>query len=272
MSWAQGRCPGRRSAQCLLARRCRAKASACCEWQGGGTRAQLPRQLQRCDALRACRGRATCASACVAVTGCWPRADTCSCLLLLRAARCPAAASRPRARSHAPELNLLVAFGGYNGKYHNSVSVYKLPSELPAQSQQQEAVDAQLQQQQTQQQSQAVQPVQAQQQQGGGSPQRQQQASQAAEQAGADANGSLGSITANGVSCCTHGVRAALPAVTRHTQACLAWPRCALTRALALAPPGQQQQPAKGAGAVSRGAAPRPGGRAAGAGARGRRR
>ncbi|WIA35517.1 hypothetical protein OEZ86_003944 [Tetradesmus obliquus] len=28
---------------------------------------------------------------------------------------------------HTPELNLLVAFGGYNGKYHNAVSVYKLP-------------------------------------------------------------------------------------------------------------------------------------------------
>ncbi|KAI8475739.1 MAG: hypothetical protein J3K34DRAFT_480381 [Monoraphidium minutum] len=28
---------------------------------------------------------------------------------------------------HCPELGLLVAFGGYNGKYHNSVSVYKLP-------------------------------------------------------------------------------------------------------------------------------------------------
>ena len=27
-----------------------------------------------------------------------------------------------------PHLQLLVAFGGYNGKYHNTVSVYKLPT------------------------------------------------------------------------------------------------------------------------------------------------
>jgi len=29
---------------------------------------------------------------------------------------------------HVPHLQLLVAFGGYNGKYHNTVSVYKLPT------------------------------------------------------------------------------------------------------------------------------------------------
>ncbi|KIZ06352.1 hypothetical protein MNEG_1616 [Monoraphidium neglectum] len=29
---------------------------------------------------------------------------------------------------HCPELGLLVAFGGYNGKYHNAVSVFKLPA------------------------------------------------------------------------------------------------------------------------------------------------
>jgi hypothetical protein len=28
---------------------------------------------------------------------------------------------------HVDDLGLLVAFGGYNGKYHNTVSVYKLP-------------------------------------------------------------------------------------------------------------------------------------------------
>jgi hypothetical protein len=26
---------------------------------------------------------------------------------------------------------MLVAFGGYNGKYHNAVSVYKLPNHMP---------------------------------------------------------------------------------------------------------------------------------------------
>lgn len=34
-------------------------------------------------------------------------------------------------RRHSPEYNMLVAFGGYNGKYHNAVSVYKLPNHMP---------------------------------------------------------------------------------------------------------------------------------------------
>lgn len=37
---------------------------------------------------------------------------------------------------HCPEYNMLVAFGGYNGKYHNAVSVYKLPNQAPQASQQ----------------------------------------------------------------------------------------------------------------------------------------
>lgn len=38
----------------------------------------------------------------------------------------PLCASALRYR-YTPEHNLLVAFGGYNGRYHNAVSVYKLP-------------------------------------------------------------------------------------------------------------------------------------------------
>lgn len=37
---------------------------------------------------------------------------------------------------HCPEYNMLVAYGGYNGKYHNAVSVYKLPNQAPQASQQ----------------------------------------------------------------------------------------------------------------------------------------
>jgi hypothetical protein len=50
---------------------------------------------------------------------------------------------------------MLVAFGGYNGKYHNAVSVYKLPNIVPQASQpageQQPAQQQQPQQQQQQQ-------------------------------------------------------------------------------------------------------------------------
>jgi membrane protein involved in colicin uptake len=60
---------------------------------------------------------------------------------------------------HTPELNLLVAFGGYNGKYHNAVSVYKLPgyqqhvrSPVKQQQQQQQAKPATPQQQRQQEQ------------------------------------------------------------------------------------------------------------------------
>lgn len=57
---------------------------------------------------------------------------------------------------------MLVAFGGYNGKYHNAVSVYKLPPQqsqagakqpaTPSQQEQQLTQPQQQQQQQTQQQ------------------------------------------------------------------------------------------------------------------------
>jgi hypothetical protein len=55
-------------------------------------------------------------------------------------------------RRHSPEYNMLVAFGGYNGKYHNAVSVYKLPSQAPQASSQQGGEPAAAQQQQEQQQ------------------------------------------------------------------------------------------------------------------------
>jgi hypothetical protein len=72
---------------------------------------------------------------------------------------------------HTPELNLLVAFGGYNGKYHNAVSVYKLPgyqqhlrSPVKQQRQQQQAKPATPQQQRQQEQQQLQQQQQQQQQ------------------------------------------------------------------------------------------------------------
>jgi hypothetical protein len=49
---------------------------------------------------------------------------------------------------------MLVAFGGYNGKYHNAVSVYKLPNNVPQPSQQAGEQQAAQQQQPQQQQQQ----------------------------------------------------------------------------------------------------------------------
>lgn len=70
---------------------------------------------------------------------------------------------------HSPEYNMLVAFGGYNGKYHNAVSVYKLPNNVPQASSQQaveqQQAGQQPQQQQAQQEPQQQQPQLPQQQQ-----------------------------------------------------------------------------------------------------------
>lgn len=67
---------------------------------------------------------------------------------------------------HAQELNLLVAFGGYNGKYHNTVSVYKLAGqEEPEQLQKQQKEELLAQQQVQQTQSKPLTPAKQQQQQ-----------------------------------------------------------------------------------------------------------
>jgi hypothetical protein len=71
---------------------------------------------------------------------------------------------------------MLVAFGGYNGKYHNAVSVYKLPNQAPQASSQQGGEQAAAQQQQQEQQQE---PRQQQQQQP--QPQQQQEREQPAQ-------------------------------------------------------------------------------------------
>lgn len=92
---------------------------------------------------------------------------------------------------HSPEYNMLVAFGGYNGKYHNAVSVYKLPNSVPQASSQQQAVEHQQAAQQPQQQPAQQEPRQQ-------PPQRpqQQQEQPSAGQDAAAANG--GAALANG--------------------------------------------------------------------------